>query len=177
MLAKRYALEHISTGELFRQEYESKSPEGIAAYSYWSKGNWVPDRVTFALLKLHLDRAKNGFVLDGFPRTLAQCQILGDYLSQKKQKVDFVIYLKVSEDEAIKRLQKRARVDEQDRGKSREDETEEIIKKRFASFQQSITPVLDFYQKDGVLKEVNGERSIEEIFAEMVNITSSLTRS
>ncbi|MBI3384928.1 adenylate kinase [Candidatus Gottesmanbacteria bacterium] len=170
MLAKQYSLNHISTGELFRQEYEAKSPEGIAAYNYWSKGNWVPDRVTFALLKLHLDRVQNGFVLDGFPRTLAQSQILDDYLSQKNQKVDFVIYLKVSEEEAIERLQNRAKLDERDKGKSREDETEEIIKKRFMSFQQSIAPVLDFYQKHGVLKEVNGERSIEEIFTNIVNI-------
>lgn len=173
LLAKKYSLKHISTGELFRKEYTVQSAEGLAAYQYWSKGDWVPDDVTFALLKLHLDGAENGFVLDGYPRTVVQCQILDNYLLLKQQKVDFVIYLKVSQEEAIKRLKIRAEIDKKNQGKSREDETEEIIKKRFISFQTSITPVLDFYQNLGVLKEVNGERSIEEIFKEMVDIIES----
>lgn len=170
LLAQKYALAHISTGELFRKEYDLQSPEGIAAYQYWSKGDWVPDEVTFALLKLHIDRATTGFVLDGFPRTLPQCQILDEYLKKKSEKVNFAIYLKVTENEAIKRLQNRAKLDARDKGKSRADETEEIIRKRFTSFQQSIAPVLVYYQNQGVLKEVNGERSIDEIFQENINI-------
>lgn len=169
LLANKYHLKHISTGELFRQEYEKKSPEGLHAYSFWGQGKWVPDEVTFALLRIYLMAATNGFVLDGYPRTLVQCQMLDSYLADKSDKLDLVIYLKVSSQEALKRLFLRSIKDTKDKGKSREDEKEEIIKARFKSFLESVEPVLSFFQKKKILFEVDGEKSIEEIFKDIIN--------
>ena len=160
MLADKYGLTHISSGGLFRAEYEKKSPEGLAAYEYWSKGSWVPDETTFNLVKLYLDQAENGFILDGFPRTLNQCHILDNYVSSKNQKIDHAIYLMVSEEEAINRLKKRA-------VEGRLDETEEIIRARFRSFVESINPILEYYKNN--LMEINGERSVEEINRDIIS--------
>ncbi|MCL5675877.1 MAG: nucleoside monophosphate kinase [Patescibacteria group bacterium] len=174
LLAQKYHLAHISTGELFRREYEKKSPEGLAAYKYWSTGCWVPDRETFNLLKLYLDKAKSGFILDGFPRTGAQAEILDDYLSKKGEKLDLVLLFIVSEEEVVKRLLLRAEKDKQEKGKARSDEKEDIIRQRMRSFTQSINPILEYYQKSNRLIKVNGEGKIEDIFSE---ITSDLSSS
>lgn len=170
LLSQKFGLLHISSGELFRSEYEKKSPQGIAAYQYWSKGVWVPDEVTFALIKIHLDQATNGFVLDGFPRTKNQCVILDEYLKQKNENIGKTIYLKVSENEAVKRIQLRAKNDQKTTGKAREDETEELIRARFKSFLKSVGPVLDYYQNKNLLVEINGERTIEDIFLDLEEI-------
>lgn len=170
LLAQKYGLKHISTGEIFRQEYEKKSAEGMAAFSFWSQGKWVPDDVTFALLKIYLANCPGGFVIDGFPRTKNQCIILDDYLSKSGNKLDNAIYLKVSEDEALKRLRLRGEKDAVEKGKSREDEKEEIIRARFKSFTESAAPVLEYYSQKGLLLEINGEQSIEKIFSDLVAI-------
>ena len=167
LLAQKYDLKHLSTGEIFRAELEKKSSEGLAAYEYWKDGKWVPDDVTFALLKLYLDESKSGFILDGFPRTLKQCEILDNYLKKNNESVDLAIYLQISREESLKRLKLRAQKDLVAKGKSRLDETEEVIKKRFQSFIESVEPVLNYYRSHGKLLEADGERSIEEIFQEI----------
>ncbi len=169
LLAQKYLINHISSGELFRKEFAKKSPEGIAAHEFWNKGKWVPDEVTFNLIKLYLDKSANGFVLDGFPRTVNQCLLLSDYCSAKKERITRVIYLLVSETEAVKRIKLRAVKDLAASGKCREDETDELIKARFRSFIESVNPVLDYYRDKGLLLEINGERTVEEIFAEIVS--------
>lgn len=169
LLVDKYRLVHISSGELFRSEYEKKSPEGLAAYNYWSKGVWVPDEVTFNIIRKHLDLAAGGFILDGFPRTQNQCVILDNYLKSKNRAVFKAVYLKVSENEAVKRLKKRAFDDQKNKGQSRADETDELIKARFKSFIDSVGPVLEFYRNKNVLLEVNGERPVGDIFNELCN--------
>ncbi|MBI3980559.1 nucleoside monophosphate kinase [Candidatus Microgenomates bacterium] len=167
LIAQKYGLQHLSTGEMFRTELEKRSPEGLAAYEYWKEGKWVPDDVTFSLLKLYLDESKSGFILDGFPRTLKQCEILNGYLNKSNQTTDWAIYLQVSPEESLKRLKLRAEKDMVAKGKSRLDETEDVIKKRFQSFIESVEPVLNYYRSQGKLLEVNGERSVEKIFQEI----------
>ena len=167
LLAQKYGLEHISTGALFRSEFEKKSPEGLAAYEYWKNGKWVPDDVTFALLKLHLNKNQNGFILDGFPRTVKQSEVLDEYLQENKKNLDLALYLKVSEEESLKRLRLRAIKDLTASGKSRLDETDDVIKKRFKSFIESAQPVLKYYRASNRLVELNGERSIVEIAADI----------
>lgn len=169
MLSDKYGVTHISTGDLFRREYEKKSKEGMAAFAYWSKGLWVPDEVTFALLKIYLDQAQNGFILDGFPRTKPQCEILDNYVKEKGSQINKAIYLQVSEEEALKRLLLRGKKDEKETGKQREDEQSHIIKARFKSFSDSIAPILAYYKKHQKLLEINGEGEVKEIHQEIVN--------
>lgn len=168
LLSKQYNIIHISTGELFRGEYEKKSQEGLAAYKYWNKGKWVPDEVTFALLKIYLDGARNGFILDGFPRTENQCKILDAYIEGKNQKINQAIFLKVNTDVALNRLLKRGEIDRQNKGKSRDDEKEKIIRQRFNSFIQNMDSILTYYRNKNILLEVNGERRIDNIFQEII---------
>jgi adenylate kinase len=153
---------------LFRKEYEKKSREGLEAYNYWSKGQWVPDEVTFALLKIYLDRTSNGFILDGFPRTKIQCEILDRYVQEKGQIIDKAIYLKVSEEQALKRLILRGETDKNTTGKKRDDEEEQIIRARFKSFFDSVDPILTYYRESKKLLEINGERAVDEIHGEIL---------
>lgn len=171
LVAQKYQLSHISTGELFRKEYAKKSPEGLAAYAYWSAGKWVPDRETFALLKIYMEMAKTGFILDGYPRTVNQAIMLDNYLKEQNLKLDYVINLEVNENEVVKRLFLRAEKDKAQKGASRNDETENVIRQRINSFKESIAPIIDYYQKQNKLINVNGEGKIEDIFNE---ITSGL---
>lgn len=168
LIAQKYHLTHISTGELFRKEYEAKSPEGLAAFAYWSVGHWVPDEETFSLLKLYLEKAQNGFVLDGYPRTVDQGKVLDFYLKEQNLKLDLVVNLVVSEDEVVKRLLLRAQKDKARKGASRKDETEKVIRQRMVSFKQSIKPILFYYESDQRLVEVNGVGKIEDIFTNIV---------
>lgn len=168
LLANKYHLVHISTGELFRKEYEKKSPEGMAAYRYWSVGRWVPDKETFALLKLFLDQAINGFILDGFPRTINQAEMLDLHLKEQKRTLDLAINLVVSPDEVVKRLVLRAEKDRVAKGAARQDETEKVIRQRITSFKESVLPIFAYYQKDNRLIEVNGKGKVEDIFVDIV---------
>ncbi len=168
LLAQKYNLTHISTGELFRKEYEKKSKEGLAAYAFWSKGCWVPDQETFALLKLYLEKAKSGFILDGFPRTVSQAQMLDEYLKQENLSLDGVINLEVSDKEVVKRLFLRAEKDREIKGEARKDETRKVIEKRLASFRESVKPILSYYKKQGKLLNIEGKGKVTDIFCAIV---------
>ena len=105
-IVKKYKLTHISTGEMFRNEIANKTAMGELANSYISKGNLVPDEVTVELVKerLALEDCKNGFILDGFPRTLFQAKCLDDICLDLNIKIDYVIDIEVNQDELISRL-------------------------------------------------------------------------
>lgn len=163
LLSKKLRIPAISMGNLFRRAYEEKTPAGIRAETYWGKGRWVPDSLTFKILKPALDQCKNGFIVDGFPRTFAQIPILEEYLSRRHLRIDRVINLKISDKESIKRLLLRARRDKETKGKARSDETAEKIKNRLQEYCRTATPILEHFQKKGILLEINGERPIEEI--------------
>lgn len=169
ILSSKYNCRHISTGELFRKEYDKKSPEGVAAYEYWGRGLWVPDEVTFALLKTKLSESLDGFVLDGFPRTKEQAEILDSYLKENNKQLDKVIYLQVGQEEALKRLLLRGEKDKKNIGQARADEEEEIIRKRFQSFLKSVDPILNYYKDSGRLIIINGEKSVVSIAQEISN--------
>lgn len=168
LLSKKFKIPNISMGELFRQAYEEKTPEGIEAESYWGKGNWVPGKLTFKVLKPSLDKCQRGFILDGYPRRKDQIAPLKKYLKERGQKIDWAILLWVSDKEAIKRLLLRAEKDIKARGKARPDETEEVIKARLVSYHQTIDPIIEYYRENGVLMEVDGEKPIEVIYQDIM---------
>ena len=173
LLSKKLKIPTVSIGKLFRQAYEKKTPEGIEAYGYWGKGNWVPDKLTFKVLKLALDRCQKGFILDGYPRRVDQIPHLEKYLKKRNQKIDRAILLWVSDKKAIKRLVLRARKDIEAKGKARIDETKEVIKARLASYHRTADPIIKYFRQQGVLMEVNGERPIEEIHQDITERTKN----
>jgi adenylate kinase len=153
LLAHKLKLPHLQTGELYRQIEKENSSFGRKIKAILSKGQIVPDEEHNRILTQELAKSKyhRGFVLDGSPRTLAQA------ISQPF-KVDQVFYLKVSDEENIKRLLKRGRTDD----------IPEIITERLKIYHQQTEPVLDFYRKLGILEEMNGERPIEDIFQDIL---------
>jgi adenylate kinase len=169
-LAAHYGIEHLSSGDLLRFEVTHGTKIGRFAAEYLERGDLVPDELMFEmLLPRVLDAARGGgYVLDGFPRTVRQAEE-AYAVAQGFEGITLqaVVYLRVSIDELHNRLQARA-VSE-----GRSDDTEAAIAHRFEVFDAQTQPLLVFYAKRGLLLEINGEQSVEEVFTDM---TSSIDR-
>jgi len=158
LIAAKFKLKHISTGEIFRAEYEKKSKIGVEAHSYWGSGNLVPDSVTVDLLKKNLP--SDNFILDGFPRNVFQAEELS-----KTIKLDFIININSDKKIIIKRLIGRARIE------GRKDDTPEIIENRFKVYEKETKPVLDYYVNNRFnIVEINGNGKPEEIFKDICGV-------
>lgn len=169
LLSKKLKIPTVSMGKLFRQAYDKKIPEGVEAYRYWGKGNWVPGKLTFKVLKPALDKCPKGFILDGYPRRKDQIPPLEKYLEKRNQKIDWAILLWTSDKESIKRLFLRAKKDIEAKGKARIDETREVIKARLAEYHRTVDPIIEYFRQQGILMEVNGERPIKEIHQDILD--------
>ena len=169
LIAKEFGLKHFSTGDLLRKEVAKKTPLGIKIANLVAEGKWVPDEVVFQVLVPHLKKAKKqGFILDGSPRTLQQAKMLEELLQKENCSLDKVILLKVSPEEIIRRW--KAKVAQGERFQpGRDDDRLDILKNRLQAYQETIGPIVDFYQRRGKLMVVDGERSIEEIFNDLKN--------
>lgn len=161
-LVEKYGLIHLSTGNLLREEIANKTPLGIEAKKFIDHGQLVPDEVVIAMVGSFFDRHKdvNGFLFDGFPRTVAQAQALDRLLSLKKTDIAVVLALDVTEAELINRLLNRGKTS----GRS-DDSDENVIKKRFAVYTTETSPVADYYKKLRKFKSIQGEGSVDEINA------------
>ncbi|MBK8489533.1 MAG: adenylate kinase [Saprospirales bacterium] len=160
-LAEKYGLIHISTGDLFRYEMSNDTPLGLQAKSYMQKGELVPDEVTIGMLrnKVEAHPKSNGFIFDGFPRTVAQAKALDAMLTDKTQEVSALIALEVDDDEIVARILNRGKTS------SRADDNDEsIIRNRINVYNRETTPVFDYYAQTGKTKRINGIGSIEDIF-------------
>lgn len=156
LLSEKLGIPYLSTGHIFRELSKEKTPEGRYIKETVNAGYLIPDDKTLEIVSdyLHRDEYKKGYILDGFPRTKVQAEAF-------ENGVDKVIYLKVSDKEALWRLA--GREDE------REDSTLKAIKKRIELFHQFTIPVLDHYREKGALLELDGEKSIEEINKEILS--------
>ena len=190
-LVKKYNLTHISTGEMFRNAIAEKSAMGELANSYISKGCLVPDDVTVEFVKkrLALEDCKNGFILDGFPRTLPQAECLDRICLELNMKIDHVIDIEVNKDELIKRLSGRrvckscgasyhvmfnpSKVEgvcDKCNGElyTRKDDNIESVAVRLQTYEASTKPLIEFYNQKGLLVEINGQQEINEVLNEIV---------
>lgn len=158
MLSKKLNIPYLSTGHIFRELAKEHTDLGRYIKETMNAGYLIPDEKTLIIVEEYLSKPeyKRGYILDGFPRTIAQVQTF-------KNGIDKVLYLKVSDEEALKRLSFR------NGGEARADDTQEAIKRRIELFHNLTKPVLNFYKKKGMLVEVNGEQSIEKIHAEILN--------
>lgn len=160
-LAEKYNLIHISTGDLFRHETSQKTELGLKALEFMSQGMLVPDEITIGMLKnkVHSMPDADGFIYDGFPRTIAQANALDDMLQQDNESITILLSLEVPEEEIVKRILIR--------GKSSgrpDDNDESIIRKRIQVYLKETAAVYNHYDKFQKSKTINGMGSIEEIF-------------
>lgn len=173
-LISAYGLKHFSTGDLLRNEIETKTLLGLQAKSLIDKGKLVPDEVVIGMISYALDKnsSANGFLFDGFPRTETQAEALDALLKLKNTEIALVLALEVSEKELIKRLLNRGLVS----GRS-DDINEVIIKERIAEYHKKTMPVADYYKKYDKIINVKGEGSAQEIFeslCEKINVQKQL---
>jgi adenylate kinase len=161
LIVEKYNLNHLSTGDLLRKEIESKTELGTVAESYISKGNLVPDQMIIDILIKAVDAQdtdKNGIILDGFPRTVAQAEALEKMLQARGLETSVLLDLNVDRDELINRLLKRGETS------GRSDDNIDTIQKRLEVYESKTAPVSDFYRNLGKYASVNGMGSVEEIF-------------
>lgn len=170
-LIDKYGLYHISTGEVLRDHIARKTPVGQIANTYIKQGQLIPDALMIKILEDIIDnepKAKNGVILDGFPRTIPQAEALNRFLERRGQKIHHVIGLEVPEEELMGRMIKRG----QQTGRA--DDNPETIKNRLKVYHESTTPLRDFYIKEGTYRPVFGSGSIDDIFGNIVSAIESI---
>jgi adenylate kinase len=186
ILSQKLNIPHISTGDMLREAVKNQTELGLKAKSFMDKGELVPDDVMIGIIKevLSSERCKNGFILDGFPRTIAQAEALDKIFEELNIKLDYVISLEVDDDEIIKRLTNRRvckncgavfnllidKIPEDNKcprcgGElyQRSDDNPEVIKNRLKVYRESTQILLEYYAKRGILKSINGVGEISEI--------------
>lgn len=170
LLSQKLGIPAISTGELLRQEFEANTTDGLAAEKYWGKGEWVPAELMLKILTKRLDQpdCQNGFILDGTPRKMTDIPLLDEYLSQKSQQVDLVFHLDTADKSCLSRIQGRIFKAQEAGERVREDEDIEEVRERLEQYHETVAPVLEHFEKKGILRRINNEQSIEEVFAEIL---------
>jgi adenylate kinase len=164
-LIKKYGLHHISTGEVLRDHIARNTSIGQIANDYISKGQLIPDSLMISILEDIIDnepKAKDGVILDGFPRTVPQADALKSFFASRGQELHHVIGLEVPEEELVERMIKRG----QQTGRA--DDNIETIKNRLHVYHESTTPLRDYYIKEGKYRQINGSGSVDQIFADIV---------
>ena len=183
-LVAEYGLAHISTGDLLRAAVKAQSELGVKAKEYMDAGQLVPDQLVIDLVKerLSADDAKAGFILDGFPRNTAQAVTLDSELQNMGLKLDAALLVAVETEVIVERLSSRRTCKEcgytahagtetcpncSGEMYQRDDDKPETIRKRLDVYQNQTSPLIEYYKGHGILKEVNGDRPVDEVFADV----------
>jgi len=193
-LMERYKIPQISTGDIFRDNLKRGTELGKKAKEYMDKGGLVPDEVVIGIVRDRLKQpdCAGGFMLDGFPRTVPQAEALGKALSEMDKKIDHVVSIDVPDEELIKRLtgrrtcrscgegyhvmfkkpQKKEGACDKCGGElyQRDDDSEATARNRLDVYKQSTQPLIDFYQKKGLLRAINGMGSIQDVFGRVTKV-------
>ncbi len=190
MLAEKYGIPQISTGDILRAAVAEGTELGKKAKEYMDKGQLVPDEVVIGIVKERLSKpdCEKGFILDGFPRTVAQAEALDGILKEMGKKIDYVINIVVPDEEILKRLTGRRTCKvcgamyhiiynpPKVEGKcdkcggdlyQRDDDKEETIKNRLSVYHSQTAPLIDYYRKKGVLIDIDGAKDIKTIFQDI----------
>lgn len=196
-IIKKHSIPHISTGDMFRLAIKNETDLGRQAKAFMDQGELVPDEVTVGIVKERLSQndVKNGFLLDGFPRTVEQAEALNNIMTELNSQIDQTIYVEVPEEELMNRLTgrricetcgatyhlvfnppKTEGICDLDGGKlyQREDDNPETVQNRLEVNIKQTAPLLDFYKGLGVLATVDGSKDIEEVFEEVDAILNGL---
>jgi adenylate kinase len=162
-IASEYGVAHIATGDMFRSAIARRTPVGVEVEPILARGDLVPDTLTIGLIRERLAEpdAQAGFILDGFPRTIAQAEALDALLDELGRGLSVVFELRVSDEICVERLLARARAE------GRNDDTPEVIARRIELYHQETAPLIDHYQPSGKVVVIHGDRSIEEVWGEI----------
>lgn len=194
LLAKHYDIPTISTGDMFRNALQSETELGAEVKQYVERGGLVPDRLTVALVRERLDQddVQDGFLLDGFPRTVAQAGALKELLGNEGQRLDAAVFIDVPQEESLRRISLR-RVCEKcgatyggettadvcprcgGRLVQRQDDPEQTVRARLQVYTEQTVPVVDYYAQEGILVKVDGLQTIEKVLKDIVDGVAALT--
>lgn len=192
-IAAKYGIPHISTGDIFRANIKNGTELGLKAKSYMDAGGLVPDEITIGMLldRIHQADCENGYVLDGFPRTIPQAESLTEALKKNGEAIDFAVNVDVPDENIINRMSGRRAclncgatyhiVYNPSKKEGicdtcgqqlvlRDDDKPETVKKRLSVYHDQTQPLIDYYKNEGILAEVDGTKDMEEVFQDIVNI-------
>jgi len=196
-IVQKYDIPHISTGDMFRAAIKDETELGLKAKSFMDKGELVPDEVTIGIVRERLAKAdcEKGFLLDGFPRTVAQAEALENILAQLSKQIDYVINVDVDKEILMDRLTGRRickdcgatyhlvfnppaqnGVCDRCNGElyQRADDNEETVQNRLDVNIKQTKPLLDFYEGKGYLRNINGQQEIDKVFSELDELLGGL---
>ena len=198
-IAKEYQLPHISTGDIFRANLKEETELGKRAKSFMDKGELVPDDITIAMLleRIHKEDCKNGYILDGFPRTIPQAEALKEALAKKNEKIDLALDVEASDELIIKRMAGRrtcpacgaiyhiVTLPPKTEGIcdrcgadliQRKDDNEETVKNRLKIYHEVTEPLISYYKKEGILEEIDGAEELDKVFEKVKRIIHERSR-
>ena len=196
MIAEKFNIPHISTGDIFRANIKNGTELGKKAKEYMDKGQLVPDELTVEILldRVAADDCKNGYVLDGFPRTIPQADVLDKELTKLGDKVDFAINVDVPDENIVRRMSGRRaclkcgatyhieHIPPKKEGicdtcgselVQRDDDKPETVQNRLSVYHEQTQPLIDYYNKKNILKSVDGTKDMQEVFSDIVNILNA----
>ena len=196
MIADKFGIPHISTGDIFRANIKNGTDLGKKAKEYMDKGQLVPDELTVEILldRVANDDCKNGYVLDGFPRTIPQADVLDKELTKLGDKVDFAINVDVPDENIVRRMSGRRaclkcgatyhieHIPPKKEGicdtcgselVQRDDDKPETVQNRLSVYHEQTQPLIDYYNKKNILKSVDGTKDMQEVFSDIVNILNA----
>ena len=197
LISEKYGIPQIATGDILREAVTSGTELGRKAKEFMDRGELVPDEIVIGIVKERLGQpdCENGFILDGFPRTLIQAEALDNILAEMNKKIDAVINIDVSEEEIIKRITYRRTCKKcgaiyhliynppkEDKkcdkcgGElyQRDDDKEETVRERFRVYRERTEPLIDYYKKKGLLHNVDGTKNIKDVFREIEDVLKQL---
>lgn len=193
IIVEKYKIPQISTGDMLRDAVAKGTELGKKAKEFMEQGKLVPDEIVVSIVKERLKQrdCKNGFILDGFPRTIAQAEALDKIMEEMGKKIDAVININVPEEEIVKRIvnrrtcrkcgaiyhliydpPKKDEICDKCGGElyQRDDDREEVIRERFAVYRKKTEPLIEYYRKKGILNDVDGSKHIEEVKKEILSV-------
>ncbi len=196
MIAEKFNIPHISTGDIFRANIKNGTELGKKAKEFMDKGQLVPDELTVEILldRVANDDCKNGYVLDGFPRTIPQADVLDKELTKLGDKVDFAINVDVPDENIVRRMSGRRaclkcgatyhieHIPPKTEGicdkcgselVQRDDDKPETVQNRLSVYHEQTQPLIDYYEKKNILKSVDGTKDMQEVFSDIVSILNA----
>ncbi|MDK2876047.1 MAG: adenylate kinase [Archaeoglobaceae archaeon] len=196
-IAEKYGIPQVSTGDILREAVAKGTELGRKAKEFMNQGKLVPDEIVIGIVKERLTRkdCEKGFILDGFPRTIAQAEALDKIMGEMGKEIDAVINVNVPEEEVVKRIvnrrickncgaiyhlihnpPKKNGVCDKCGGElyQRDDDREEVVRERFAVYKRSTQPLIDYYKKKGILYDVDGTKDVEAVRSEILSILGKI---
>lgn len=192
-IAEKYGIPHVSTGDLFRSNIGEKTALGMEAKSYMDAGKLVPDELTVRMLldRVAQDDCKNGYVLDGFPRTIAQAEVLEEEVKKLNDKIDYAVDIEVPDENIVRRMSGRRacikcgatyhieHVPPKKEGICdncgselvlRADDAPETVLKRLSVYHEQTQPLIDFYKERNILVTIDGTQEMNKVFSDVVKV-------